>query len=149
MWDKNLRGSKSCPAFSLLGHAIPANCMSIELKNSQKFPRSLTQISGCASPKYCSALELTTSRWMRRAPKNPEPAKRWHAFLRNHRKAIAAMDFFTVPTIMFGMLLCHRPRPPEDPTSECHKTSDEHVDRAAVATGVSVRIDSAIPLLRS
>ena len=27
-------------------------------------------------------------------------------FLRNHRKAIAAMDFFTVPTLTFGVLYC-------------------------------------------
>ena len=42
--------------------------------------------------------ETTVSRWMRRAPRNPEPAQRWLAFLRNHREGIAAMDFFTVPT---------------------------------------------------
>jgi hypothetical protein len=46
--------------------------------------------------------ERTISRWMRRAPRDPEPTKRWLAFLRNHREAIAAMDFFTVPTITFG-----------------------------------------------
>ena len=50
--------------------------------------------------------ERTISRWMKRAPKDPEPAKRWLAFLRNHREAIAAMDFFTVPTITFGVLYC-------------------------------------------
>jgi putative transposase len=50
--------------------------------------------------------ERTISRWMRRAPRNPEPAKRWLAFLRNHREAIAAMDFFTMPTITFGALYC-------------------------------------------
>jgi transposase InsO family protein len=50
--------------------------------------------------------ERTISRWMRRAPRDPEPAKRWLAFLRNHREAIAAMDFFTVPTITFGVLYC-------------------------------------------
>ena len=43
---------------------------------------------------------------MRRAPRDPEPAKRWLTFLRNHREAIAAMDFFTVPTITFGVLYC-------------------------------------------
>jgi putative transposase len=48
--------------------------------------------------------ERTISRWMRRAPTDPEPAKRWRAFLRNHREAIAAMDFFTVPTITFRVL---------------------------------------------
>ncbi len=50
--------------------------------------------------------ERTISRWMRRAPRDPEPAKRWLAFLKNHREAIVAMDFFTVPTITFGMLYC-------------------------------------------
>ena len=50
--------------------------------------------------------ERTISRWMRKAPRDPEPAKRWLAFLRNHREAIAAMDFFTVPTITFSVLYC-------------------------------------------
>ena len=50
--------------------------------------------------------ERTISRWMRRATRDPEPAKRWLAFLRNHREAVAAMDFFTVPTITFGVLYC-------------------------------------------
>src|SRR3989454_3669082 len=50
--------------------------------------------------------ERTISRWMKRAPRDPEPAKRWLAFLRNHREAIAAMDFFTVPTINFSSLYC-------------------------------------------
>ena len=48
--------------------------------------------------------ERTISRWMKRAPRDPEPAKRWLAFLRNHREAIAAMDFFAAPTITFGVL---------------------------------------------
>jgi putative transposase len=50
--------------------------------------------------------ERTVLRWMRKAPRNPEPAKRWAAFLSNHREAIAAMDFFTVPTLAFGILYC-------------------------------------------
>src|SRR5215470_2573323 len=50
--------------------------------------------------------ERTVFRWMRRAPRDPEPAKRWLAFLRNHREAIAAMDFFTVPSVTFGVLYC-------------------------------------------
>jgi len=50
--------------------------------------------------------ERTISRWMKRAPRDPDPAKRWLAFLRNHREAIAAMDFFTVPTVSFGVLYC-------------------------------------------
>jgi len=50
--------------------------------------------------------ERTVLRWMRKAQRNPEPAKRWAAFLSNHREAIAAMDFFTVPTLAFGVLYC-------------------------------------------
>jgi transposase InsO family protein len=50
--------------------------------------------------------ERTVLRWMRKAPRRPEPAKRWAAFLSNHREAIAAMDFFTVPTLTFGVLHC-------------------------------------------
>jgi len=50
--------------------------------------------------------ERTVLRWMRKAPRNPEPAKRWAAFLINHREVISAMDFFTVPTLTFGILYC-------------------------------------------
>jgi len=50
--------------------------------------------------------ERTVSRWLKRATCNPDPARCWLAFLRNHREAIAAMDFFTVPTLTFGVLYC-------------------------------------------
>ena len=50
--------------------------------------------------------EITISRWMKRASRHPDPAKRWIAFLRNHREAIAAMNSFAVPTITFGVLYC-------------------------------------------
>jgi hypothetical protein len=50
--------------------------------------------------------QRTVARWLRRATRNPEPAKRWLTFLRNHREAIAAMDFLTVPTLTFGLLHC-------------------------------------------
>src|SRR6266700_2261319 len=43
---------------------------------------------------------------MKRAPRESDSAQRWLAFLRDHREAIAAMDFFTVPTITFGVLYC-------------------------------------------
>jgi len=50
--------------------------------------------------------ERSISRWMKRAPRDPEPSRRWLAFLRNHREGIAAMDFFTVPTVTFSLLYC-------------------------------------------
>ena len=43
---------------------------------------------------------------MKRSPRYPTRAKCWLAFLRNHREAIAAFDFFTAPTITFSMLYC-------------------------------------------
>ena len=43
----------------------------------------------------------------RRAPRNPDPVKRSLTFPRSHREAIAALDFFTVPTLtFFGVLYC-------------------------------------------
>jgi len=33
-----------------------------------------------------------------------DPGTRWLAFLRNHPEALAAMDFFTVPTVTFGVV---------------------------------------------
>jgi hypothetical protein len=50
--------------------------------------------------------DRTVLRWMRKARRNPEPVKRWAVFLNNHREAIAAMDFFTVPMLTFGVLYC-------------------------------------------
>jgi putative transposase len=47
----------------------------------------------------------TISRWMKRASRNPEPAKRWLAFLRNHREASAATDFFLGETAFVDLLL--------------------------------------------
>jgi len=43
---------------------------------------------------------------MKQAPRDPELARRWLAFVRNHRDVIAAMDFFTVPTVTFKLLYC-------------------------------------------
>ena len=48
--------------------------------------------------------ERTVRPWIRKAPRNAEPARHWAAFLSNHREAIAAMDFFTVPIVTFGVL---------------------------------------------
>jgi len=50
--------------------------------------------------------ERSVLRWMRRAPRSPERRQTWKTFLNNHREVIAAMDFFTVPTLRFGLLYC-------------------------------------------
>jgi hypothetical protein len=51
---------------------------------------------------HCINPYRTVSRWIKRASQDPEPARRWLTFLHNHREAIAAMDFFTVPTITWA-----------------------------------------------
>jgi transposase InsO family protein len=48
--------------------------------------------------------ERSISRWMKRVPRTPDSGQRWLTFLRNHREAIAAMDFFSVPTVTFNVL---------------------------------------------
>src|SRR5262245_8255444 len=50
--------------------------------------------------------ERTVSRYLHRLFPHEQPRKRWAAFLRNHREAITAMDFFTVPTLTFRVLYC-------------------------------------------
>lgn len=48
--------------------------------------------------------EPTVSRWLRRVRKTTDPSQGWLTFLRNHRGAIAATDFFTAPILTFGIL---------------------------------------------
>jgi putative transposase len=52
--------------------------------------------------------EHSVSRYL--AKIKPEPSgnkiKKWMTFLENHRKGIAAMDFFVVPTLFFKRLYC-------------------------------------------
>ncbi len=48
--------------------------------------------------------ETTVSRCMPHRPASPDQVQRWVTFLRNHADAIAAMDFFTVPTVSLRVL---------------------------------------------
>jgi transposase InsO family protein len=50
--------------------------------------------------------ERTVARYLRRLHRRGNGAKRWLAFLQNHREAIVAFDFFTVPTLTFQLLYC-------------------------------------------
>ena len=50
--------------------------------------------------------EATVSRDMPRRPPDRDKVQTWMTFLRNHKDAIAAMDFFTVPTIRLRVLYC-------------------------------------------
>ena len=46
------------------------------------------------------------SRYLRRLSPSDQARKLWATFLRNHREVIAAIDFFTVPTLTFRVLYC-------------------------------------------
>ncbi len=48
--------------------------------------------------------ERTVSRYVRRARTRRPPGASWTTLLDNHREALAAMDFFTVPTLTFRLL---------------------------------------------
>ena len=50
--------------------------------------------------------EATVSRYMPRPPTDLRRQQRWMTFLRNHSDGIAAMDFFTVPTVHLRLLYC-------------------------------------------
>jgi putative transposase len=52
--------------------------------------------------------EPTVSRYLKKLKPqgDAEKAQRWLAFLKNHREVIAALDFFTVPTLAFRVLYC-------------------------------------------
>ena len=50
--------------------------------------------------------ERSVSRYIRAIQRRADPGRRWLTFLRNHREAIVAMDFFTVPTVSFRVLYC-------------------------------------------
>ena len=48
--------------------------------------------------------DLTVAKYMVRGGK--PPSQGWRVFLRNHAREIAAIDFFTVPTVDFRILIC-------------------------------------------
>jgi hypothetical protein len=50
--------------------------------------------------------ERTVARQLQKTRRRGDPAGRWRTFLTNHREAIAAFDFFTVPTVTFQLLYC-------------------------------------------
>jgi transposase InsO family protein len=95
-------------------HQVPVGrkCMSKELRDL--ISRMMSENQTWGAPRIHGELKMlgfdisewSVLRWMRKAPCRPEPANQWKAFLSNHREAIAAMDFFTVPTLTFGMLYC-------------------------------------------
>ena len=50
--------------------------------------------------------ESTVSRYLAQGDSPRDSGQRWLTFLKSHREALAAMDFFTVPTATFRVLYC-------------------------------------------
>jgi len=50
--------------------------------------------------------ERTVARYLSPMRRRGDAAKKWLAFLHNHREVIVAFDFFTVPTASFRVLYC-------------------------------------------
>jgi putative transposase len=50
--------------------------------------------------------ERTVGRRLQKTRRRGDPAGRWRTFLANHREAIVAFDFFSVPTLTFQLLYC-------------------------------------------
>jgi putative transposase len=50
--------------------------------------------------------ERTVARYLRSVRRRSDTGRGWLTFLANHREMIAALDFFTVPTVTFRMLYC-------------------------------------------
>jgi hypothetical protein len=66
--------------------------------------------------------ERTVSRLMPRSASKPAAAQRWISFLRNHRDAIAAMDFFAMTersTTPAGPAPIQPPEVAREPAAEC------------------------------
>ena len=77
--------------------------------------------------------ERTVSRYLPRIRPGRGTIRAWGTFLRNHREALAAMDFFTVPTVTYP------PRPAEDRPLRYYGASDGGLGNPAAPGGVSVR----------
>src|SRR5262249_14546011 len=50
--------------------------------------------------------ERSVARYLHGIVRRGDSKRKWLAFLQNHREIIAAMDFFTVPTVTFRLLYC-------------------------------------------
>jgi len=115
----------SSPRPSSAGTARVSGILALALPAVQRTAEDLRRDS-CANPAF-SARELnwgapkihgellelqfqiserSVARYLRRVRHRGDPAKRWRAFLHNHREVIVAFDFFTVPTVTFQLLYC-------------------------------------------
>src|SRR4029077_15022058 len=91
--------------------------------------------------------ERSASRWIRRAPRDPHSVKRWLTFLRNHR-GHCGNGFLHRPNAHVWcsvLLFRHRPRPAEDPASQCDAKSQCTLGCTAIER--SMGLPTAAPIL--
>jgi hypothetical protein len=85
--------------------------------------------------------ERTVSRWMKRAPREPELAKRW-PFCATTEKPLqpwTSSRSRLLRSVCALLLFHHRPRSEANLALQRHQAPDEPVDRPAVTGSVSVR----------
>jgi len=78
----------------------------------QELIRQMARTNGWGAPRIHAELlklgividERTVSRYLTKGRTSPDKLHNWLVFLRNHRDALVGMDFFTVPTVTFGLL---------------------------------------------
>jgi putative transposase len=90
--------------------------------------------------------ERTVSRWVKRATHDPDPARRWLEFLRNHREAIGHGLLYGANADLRSpvLLLRYQPRSAEDSALQCDSSAQRVVDRTAAARSLGIR--SATPV---
>ena len=78
----------------------------------QELIRRMARDNGWGAPRIHGELmklgipidERTVSRYLPKRRTSPDKLRNWLAFLHNHHDALVGMDFFTVPTVTFGLL---------------------------------------------
>lgn len=93
--------------------------------------------------------EPTVSRYLQRLKRRTggEKAKRWLAFLHDHREVMGAFDFFTVPTLTFQVLYClfvieHHLR--RILHFQYRGATNRGLDRTAIAGGAAIALPARI-----
>jgi putative transposase len=115
--ERKLSPDGTAPAFVSTGAGAPA-LAAVALRISQELQQLIARMAEenptWGAPKIHAELqkldfaitERSVARYLRRITRRGDPKRKWAAFLQNHREVIAAMDFFTVPTVTFQVLYC-------------------------------------------